>query len=113
MLTFLRQRVWFSGSEQGFGLVELLIAMTVLLVGVLAIFSMFESGILALRRASTVTTASALADREMEGYRAITYDMIGLTDTDVQTAPTPYSTDPERRRQELPRGYIRHVAVGR
>ncbi len=68
--------------------------MTVLLVGVLAIFSMFESGILALQRASTVTTAAALADREMEGYRAISYEMIGLVDTDVLAAPTPYSTDP-------------------
>jgi Tfp pilus assembly protein PilV len=83
-----------AGDDGGFGLVELLIAITVLLVGVLAVFLMFESGIITIKRASTRTTASALADAQLESFRAIKYDSIGLVEADVLLAPTPYSTDP-------------------
>jgi Tfp pilus assembly protein PilV len=81
-------------DEGGFGLIELLIAMTVLVVGIMALFAMFESGIRQIKRASTVTTAAALADAEMENYRAIRYSEIGLDDTQVLGAVTPYSSDP-------------------
>ena len=81
-------------DEQGFGLIELLIAMTVLAIGILALFAMFESGIRSITRASTVTTAGALADREMENFRAIRYTAIGLPDDQVLAAPTPYTGDP-------------------
>jgi prepilin-type N-terminal cleavage/methylation domain-containing protein len=83
-------------AEAGFGLIELLIAMTVLSIGILALFAMFESGIRSVTRASTVTTAAALADREMEGYRAIKYSNIGLPDDLVTAAAAstpPYGTD--------------------
>jgi Tfp pilus assembly protein PilE len=80
-------------GQHGFGLVELLAAMTVLMVGILALFAMFESGIRSLSRASTVTTAAALADREMESYRAIRYASIGLPDDLVLAAAAPYSSD--------------------
>jgi prepilin-type N-terminal cleavage/methylation domain-containing protein len=76
--------------EAGFGLVELLIAMTVLAIGILAIFAMFESGVRSIARASSVTTAAALADREMENFRAIRYDAIGLPDAQVTAAVTTY-----------------------
>ena len=88
-----RVRVLRRG-EAGFGLIELLIAMTVLVVGIMATFAMFESGIRHIKRASTVTTAAALADAEMENFRAIRYDAIGLDDTQVLAAPAPYSSDP-------------------
>jgi Tfp pilus assembly protein PilV len=80
-------------DERGFGLVELLAAMVVLMVGILALFAMFESGIRHLSRTSTITTAGALADREMEGYRAIRYASIGLPDSLVTGAAAPYSSD--------------------
>jgi Tfp pilus assembly protein PilV len=81
-------------DEGGFGLIELLAAMTVLLIGILALFAMFESGIRHITRAGTVTTAGALADREMENFRAIRYDSIGLPDSLVLAAAAPYSSDP-------------------
>jgi prepilin-type N-terminal cleavage/methylation domain-containing protein len=81
-------------DEAGFGLIELMIAMTVLAVGILALFAMFESGIRSITRASTVTTAAALADKEMENFRAIRYTAIGLPESLVATAPTPYAGDP-------------------
>ena len=80
-------------DETGVGLVELLAAMIVLMVGILAVFAMFESGIRHIKRASTVTTAGALADREMESYRAIRYASIGLPDSLVTAEGAPYSTD--------------------
>jgi len=82
------------GNEQGFGLVELLAATMMLMVGILALFAMFESGIRTIKRASTVTTAGALADREMENVRAIRYDSIGLPEILVLAAAAPYSSDP-------------------
>jgi Tfp pilus assembly protein PilV len=82
-------------DEEGFGLVELVIAMSVLIIGVLAVFGLFHSGIIQITRASTVSTAAALAEAEMENYRAIRYDSIGLaqTDLDAISASDPYKTD--------------------
>jgi Tfp pilus assembly protein PilV len=70
-------------SQGGFGMVELLASMTVMLIGLLAVFGLFQAGIVQIRRASTATTAAALADAEMERYRARLYETIGLDNTDV------------------------------
>jgi Tfp pilus assembly protein PilE len=78
-------------ESDGFGLVELLIAMTVLNVGLLALIAAFSSGAIALTRSSKTATAAALADQQMELYRAMTYDAIGL-DTAATTDAT-YKAD--------------------
>ena len=67
-------------------------ALTILNVGILAIVASFNSGMLALRRAATVATASSLADAQMELYRALKYDSIYL-DIDATTDAT-YQADP-------------------
>ena len=72
-------------DERGFGMIELLAAMTVMLIGVLAVFALFQSGIVQLRRASTITTAGALADAEMERFRAVKYETLGLDAAEVAT----------------------------
>ena len=82
-----------SREDGGFGLIELLIAMTVMLVGILTIFAMFQSGILQIKRASDVTTAGALADAQMEEFRAVKYDVIGMTSTALAAADTTYTGD--------------------
>ncbi|HEV2712043.1 MAG TPA: type II secretion system protein [Gaiellaceae bacterium] len=79
--------------EEGFGLIELLIAMVVLNIGLLAIVASFQAGIISLSRASRVTTASVLADQQMELYRAVTYDSIRLASATIPTS-APYTTDP-------------------
>jgi type II secretory pathway pseudopilin PulG len=81
------------GGEAGQGLIELLIAVTVMSVGILALFAMFESGMVQIRRASAVTTAAALADSEMEKYRALQYDAIGLTASGIAGADATYKAD--------------------
>jgi len=70
-------------TEEGFGLVELLISLVVLNVGILAIVAGFNGGSLALLRASETSTAAALGDKQVELYRAITYAAISLNTTAV------------------------------
>jgi Tfp pilus assembly protein PilV len=65
-------------SEHGFGLIELVMAMVILNIGILAIVAAFESGAFAVARAGHVSTASALADSQMERYRALLYSQIAL-----------------------------------
>jgi prepilin-type N-terminal cleavage/methylation domain-containing protein len=79
-------------TEAGFGMIELLCSMTVLSIGILAVFAMFHSGSVQVKRAANVTTAAALADTEMEGYRAIRYSYIGLDNTQVVATDSTYKT---------------------
>lgn len=76
----------------GFGLVELLVAMLVLNIGLLALLGAFISGSTAVRRASHTATASTLADTQMELYRGLTYSAIAL-DSSTVPATTPYTSD--------------------
>jgi type II secretory pathway pseudopilin PulG len=76
-------------SEGGFGLVELLIAMTVMVIAIMAIVAAFSSGMVAVSRASRASTAATLADIQMEGYRKVKYDAIPA----CPTATTSWSTD--------------------
>src|SRR5687768_8678671 len=79
-------------KNDGFGLIELLLAMTMLNIGLLAVVAAFSSGIVSLNRASRVTTAAVLADGQMELYRAITHAAIHLEPTSIP-ATAPYTTD--------------------
>ncbi len=83
--------------QQGFGLVELLIAMTVLSVGILAVVAGFSSGYVALNRATRVSSSSVLADAQMERFRALTYPSLCLSSTSTAStytaaAPTNWSS---------------------
>jgi prepilin-type N-terminal cleavage/methylation domain-containing protein len=77
-------------SEEGFGLVELLIAMTVMAVGISAIVAGFTAGIFALNRASIIATAGTLADKQMEFYRGLPYTKIAVGAAGLGTT---YTTD--------------------
>lgn len=66
-------------AQEGFGLVELMISLAVLNVGLLAILAAFSSGGLALQRASQTANATVLADKQMELYRGVRYNAIGIT----------------------------------
>jgi type II secretory pathway pseudopilin PulG len=80
-------------AEAGFGLLELLVALTLLNIALLALVAAFNSGAIALRRASRTSTAAALADAQMERYRALTYDAIVLSSSAVSTTDTLYRND--------------------
>jgi type II secretory pathway pseudopilin PulG len=82
-------------DESGFGLLELLMAMVLLNVGILAIVAAFSSGNAALARASRVSTAAALADKQIESYRGLIYDNIVFTTSEwnAATADSSYTAD--------------------
>jgi Tfp pilus assembly protein PilV len=80
-------------EEDGFGLIELVIAMFMLNIGILALVAAFNSGAISLRRASHISTAAALADSQMELYRALTYAQIGLDTTKVGAVDNTYKCD--------------------
>jgi prepilin-type N-terminal cleavage/methylation domain-containing protein len=70
-------------QDEGFGLVELMIAMLILTVGLLGLLSAFVSGSTTLRRASRTATASTIADTQMELYRGLTYGAIALHSSQI------------------------------
>lgn len=73
-------------KDDGFGLVELMVSMVMLNVGILAVVAAFNSGVIALRTAGEISTASVLADKQMELYRALLYGQIALDQTALATA---------------------------
>lgn len=93
MSAFSRLLIARGRDERGFGMIELVAAMTIMLIGILAVFGLFQAGIVQLRRASTVTTAGALADAEMERFRAARFDTLGLDATEVATLVTAENPD--------------------
>lgn len=73
-------------DESGFGMLELLMAMVMLNVGILAVVAAFSSGNAALARANRISTAGALANKQMEVYRGLKYDNIVFTTTEWNAA---------------------------
>jgi type IV pilus modification protein PilV len=84
------------GRQEGFGLIELLIAMTVLSVGLLALFAAYTTSYVTMRRATQVSSATVLADSQMERYRALSYANIklntSLTQDSTYTSDAAYSS---------------------
>jgi type II secretory pathway pseudopilin PulG len=73
-------------DESGFGMLELLMAIVMLNVGLLAIVAAFSSGNAALARANRISTAGALANKQMEVYRGLKYDNIVFTTSEWTNA---------------------------
>ncbi len=67
-------------------MIELLISIGILNIALLAIFAGFNSGALALARASQTATASVVADKQMELYRAVRYTSVALDSSALTTA---------------------------
>jgi type II secretory pathway pseudopilin PulG len=86
-------------GQEGFGLIELIISMTMLNIGLLANVAAFNSGALTLKRAGEVSTASVVADKQMELYRALKYTEIALDSTALTAAnaDTTYQCDPANK----------------
>jgi type IV pilus modification protein PilV len=86
--------------EEGMTLIELLIAMIVLTIGILALVAAYTSGYMALNRATRVSSARLVADQQMERFRAIQYSAIQLnttcgsscTEDSTYTGDTAYSS---------------------
>jgi type II secretory pathway pseudopilin PulG len=88
--------------EEGQSLIELLAAMAILSFALLALFAGFSSGYVAMKRATRVSSATLLADSQMERFRAVQFGNIVLnqsaacgstcTEDSTYTADTAYSS---------------------
>lgn len=58
-------------EEKAFGLIELVIAMVMLNVGILALVATFQTGAIAISRSAYNSNATAVADKTTEVYRAL------------------------------------------
>jgi type II secretory pathway pseudopilin PulG len=75
-------------DESGMGLIELLIAMVVLNVGLFAVVGVFNGATVAIARAATISSATAVADRQMEIYRSLQNCSIWLDTTNSTAGQT-------------------------
>jgi type II secretory pathway pseudopilin PulG len=80
-------------GEQGFALVEMLVAIVVINIALLAILLALTSGVAALRRSAETSTASAVADKQLERYRALAYAAIYLDTTSLAATDSTYQAD--------------------
>ena len=78
---------------KGFALVEMLGAIVVINVGLLAILLALNSGVVTLRRSAIASTSAALADKQLERYRALTYSSVYLDTTSLASVDTTYTGD--------------------
>lgn len=60
-----------AAEEEGFGLIELLFAMVMLNIGILALVAAFQTGAVALSRSSATSNGAAVADKTMEVFRGL------------------------------------------
>jgi Tfp pilus assembly protein PilV len=72
-------------DEDGIGLIELLIALLVLNIGIFATLGAFTSAAANLKRASRISTASAIADQEIEALHNMNFNQI------VNVSQTPFT----------------------
>jgi type II secretory pathway pseudopilin PulG len=78
-------------KEGGFGLVELIVAIAVLNIGILALMAAFGTDTIVLRHSSYTSNATALADKAMETYRDLYSSATYLTQASIATAPSNYA----------------------
>jgi Tfp pilus assembly protein PilV len=80
-------------DDAGFGLIELVLAMVVLTIALFALVAALTAGALALKRASNVSTSTALANSQLELYRASTWEDIRLNTDLVNATDSTYRTE--------------------
>ena len=80
-------------NQEGFALIEMLIAIIIINVGLLAILLALNSGMVTLRRSAETSTASAVADKQIERYRAVVFASIFLDSTSLGAVDSTYTAD--------------------
>ena len=80
-------------GEAGQGLIELLAAMVVLSIALMALMAGYDTAFLSLHQSAQKSIASTLANQQLELYNAFSYSKVGLdatTLTNIQTAGASY-----------------------
>src|SRR5579862_1564921 len=73
-------------EEDGFGIIEVLIALTILAVAIGALVSVFTASALSLHRSDERGTAVTLAEDQMEIYRTVPFAGIRIDSTLIPTS---------------------------
>ena len=76
MLMTIRRVAQRLRSDDGSGLIELMIAMTILAVALGALMALFASSLVVLNHSGREGTAVSLADRQLEVYRAMPFSCV-------------------------------------
>jgi len=79
-------------EEEGFGMLELLMAVVMLTIAILALMGVFTSGTLALRSSARVSNGTAVADKTMEVFRELENCGIYLTSSSIPASGSTYYT---------------------
>lgn len=82
-------------NEDGIGLIELLIALLVLNVGIFATLGAFTSAASTLKRSSRISTATAIADQEIEALHNLKYGNIVNVASQATPATWPAASTPD------------------
>lgn len=84
-------------DEAGIGIVEVLIAIMIINIAIMAMFAMFQAGGLSILRAARTSNASVVAEKQMELYRGLLYAEIrlNLADTLVAAVDPVHTAAPE------------------
>lgn len=78
-----------SESDEGFTIIEVLVAAFVLVLAALAVFIGFAGAIHGIQRGREMQQGVSVAQREMERIRIEPFERIGLTTTTVAPSPNP------------------------
>ena len=112
---------WTANRERGFSLLEVLVATTLMAVGLTALAQLFGVSTRANHSAKTTTYAAVLAQQKMEQLRGLTwgFDNLGLpitdTTTDISVIPevsnggTGLSPSPANTLAQNTTGYVDYV----
>lgn len=83
-------------TRDGFGMVEMIIAMVVLTVALLALAAAYDSAFYSLHSSARKSAAANLAETQLELYSSLPYASVGLNApklTTAKTSDTNYATD--------------------
>lgn len=78
-----------SKDEEGFTIIEVLVAAFILVLAAMAVFTGFAGAIHGIQRSREMQQGVSVAQREMELIRTKQFDQIGLTTATVSPAPNP------------------------
>jgi Tfp pilus assembly protein PilE len=79
-------------DERGQGLIELVVAMVVITVAVLALMAAYDEGFISLHKSARTNAAATLAETQLELYSSLPYTAVGLDSTKLATAKASDST---------------------
>jgi Tfp pilus assembly protein PilV len=80
-------------SQHGFALIEMVAAIVLINVGLLAMLLALNSGMVTLRRSAQTSTASAVADQQLERFRARAFSAIYLDTASLAATDSTYQAD--------------------